>query len=305
MDRNSPDYYVEPSVTESINTTHALISHIRTLPEPRLVEPVLTPRFAISCTSDLMYQLGNMARSDPSLRIQTHISENQGEIQKTLDLFPTASSYADVYDKHGLLGSRTILAHAIHLEEEEMVLLKERDAGVSHCPTSNFNLRSGICSLGKLIDRGIKVGLGTDVSGGFSPSILTAIQHASMASKVVAMQTDVSPSDPYIYQGHQVPLVTLLYLATLGGARVCGLEDRIGSFAVGKAFDALLVSVRGDASNPALWDVDLDKELRIEPAEGKELDIWLERFFFTGDDRNIKRGYVQGRWIGGAEQRYG
>jgi len=108
---------------------------------------------------------------------------------------------------------------------------------------------------------------------------------------------------PYTYAGQQLPLSTLLYLATLGGARVCGLGDRIGSFAIGKAFDALLVSVRGDASNPALWDVDLDKELGIEPAEGEKLAIWLERFFFTGDDRNIKRVYVQGRWIGGAEQR--
>jgi len=302
MDRNSPHYYVEPSVSESINATHALISHIRSLPEPRLVEPVLTPRFAISCTSDLMYQLGEIARRDPLLRIQTHISESRGEVERTLELFPTATSYADVYDKHGLLGSRTILAHAIHLEDEEIVLLKERGAGVSHCPTSNFNLRSGICSLGKLIDRGIKVGLGTDVSGGFSPSILTAIQQASTASKVLAMQADVAPSDVHTYAGYQLPLVTLLYLATLGGARVCGLGDRIGSFAIGKAFDALLVSVRGDTSNPALWDLDLDKELRIEPAEGKELDIWLERFFFTGDDRNIKRVYVQGRWIGGTEQ---
>jgi len=157
MDRNSPDYYVEPSVTESINTTHALISHIRSLPEPRLVEPILTPRFAISCSSDLMYKLRDIARCDPSLRIQTHISESREEIKTTLELFPGATSYADVYDQHGLLGSHTILAHAIHLEEEEIVLLKERDAGVSHCPTSNFNLRSGICPLGKLIDRGIKV----------------------------------------------------------------------------------------------------------------------------------------------------
>jgi len=249
-----------------------------------------------------MYQLGEIARRDPLLRIQTHISKSRGEVERTLELFPTATSYADVYDKHGLLGSRTILAHAIHLEDEEIVLLKERGAGVSHCPTSNFNLRSGICSLGKLIDRGIKVGLGTDVSGGFSPSILTAIQQASTASKVLAMQADVAPSDVHTYAGYQLPLVTLLYLATLGGARVCGLGDRIGSFAIGKAFDALLVSVRGDTSNPALWDLDLDKELRIEPAEGKELDIWLERFFFTGDDRNIKRVYVQGRWIGGTEQ---
>jgi guanine deaminase len=157
MDRNSPSYYVEPSVSDSIDATHALISHIRAFPEPRLVEPVLTPRFAISCSGQLLSALGDMARADPSLLIQTHISENRNEVRYTLELFPEATSYADVYDKHGLLGPRTILAHAIHLEEDEIDLLQERNAGVSHCPTSNFNLRSGVCPVGKLIDRGIKV----------------------------------------------------------------------------------------------------------------------------------------------------
>jgi guanine deaminase len=157
MDRNSPDNYVEPSVSDSIAATHALISHIRSQTPPRLVEPILTPRFAISCTGPLLSQLGTMARADPTLPIQTHISENRNEVLKTLELFPEATSYADVYDRYGLLGPRTILAHAIHLEEQEIALIKERDAGVSHCPTSNFNLRSGVCAVGNLIDRGIKV----------------------------------------------------------------------------------------------------------------------------------------------------
>jgi guanine deaminase len=157
MDRNSPDDYVEPTVSDSINATRALISHIRALSQPRLVEPVLTPRFAISCSDHLLFALGDIARTDPSLPIQTHISENRNEVRETLKLFPTAASYAGVYDKYGLLGPRTVLAHAVHLEEDEIVLVKERNAGVSHCPTSNFNLRSGLCPVGKFIDRGIKV----------------------------------------------------------------------------------------------------------------------------------------------------
>lgn len=301
MDRNSPDDYVEPTVSDSINATRALISHIRALSQPRLVEPVLTPRFAISCSDHLLSALGDIARTDPSLPIQTHISENRNEVRNTLKLFPTATSYADVYDKYGLLGSRTVLAHAIHLEEDEIALVKERNAGVSHCPTSNFNLRSGVCPVGKLIDRGIKVGLGTDVSGGFSPSILTAVQHASIASKVLAMHAPTDPSMTSVYEGRQLPLATLLHLATLGGAQVCGLEDRIGSFAPGKAFDALVVSVHDDAGNPGLWGADIDRELHVEYPKDKEIEVWLERLLFTGDDRNIKRVYVQGRWIGGAE----
>ncbi|KAI0273592.1 hypothetical protein BC834DRAFT_816347 [Gloeopeniophorella convolvens] len=302
MDRNSPENYVEASPSASVDDTHCLISHIRALPKPRLVEPVLTPRFAISCTGPLLTALGYMARTDPALLVQTHISENENEIKFTRELFPDATSYADVYDRHGLLGPRTVLAHAVHLEEEEIQLVKDRNAGVSHCPTSNFNLRSGVCPVGKLLDRGIKVGLGTDVSGGFSPSILTAVQHASIAAKVLATNLPAATPAGSTHEGCQLSVATLLHLATLGGASVCGLEDRIGSFTPGKAFDALLVSVRSDVGNPGLWGADLDQELNVELDKGKRLEAWLERFLFTGDDRNIRRVYVQGRWIGGAER---
>ncbi|KAA1471212.1 guanine deaminase [Dentipellis sp. KUC8613] len=308
MDRNCPDDYIEPSAEASMEATRAFITHIRSLPasgpsSTALVQPVLTPRFAISCTGPLLTSLGDLARADPSLLVQTHISENEAEIVFTKHLFPECSSYADVYDKHGLLGPRTVLAHAVHLDESEVTLVKQRDAGVSHCPTSNFNLRSGVCPVGKLLDEGIKVGLGTDVSGGFSPSILTAIQHASIASKVIALET---PSDKSStsrsFAGRQLSIAALLHLATLGGAQVCGLQSRIGSFAPGKAFDALLGSVRTDAGNPNLWGVDCDGELGVE-RNGAALHSVLERFFFTGDDRNIRRVYVQGRWIGGVERR--
>ncbi|EIN07156.1 Metallo-dependent hydrolase [Punctularia strigosozonata HHB-11173 SS5] len=328
MNNNSPDYYIEPSVEVSVQATEALIQYVRSLPptpwnspdssaEP-LVHPIITPRFAISCTSDLMTQLGALASRDPSLRIQTHISENANEIAFTKELFPDCETYAEVYDKHGLLKETTVLAHAVHLEPAEVELIKKRNAGVSHCPTSNFNIRSGMAKVGHLLDNGIKVGLGTDVSGGFSPSILTAVQHASICSKMVALQT---PSDMAEGAGHghtprfanrQLSVPTLLYLATKGGADVCNLSHRIGSFESGKSFDALFVSMRSETGNPAVWGVDVDWELGLgvgaevgggETAHAllsKELDGMLERFFFCGDDRNIRRIYVQGRMIGGS-----
>lgn len=111
--------------------------------------------------------------------------------------------------------------------------------------------------------------------------------------------------EPPKFANRQLPPSALLYLATLGGAHVCDLSSRIGSFTPGKAFDALLVSVRSDAGNLGLWGVDTDEELGIDRGKGgkEELDDLLERFLFTGDDRNMRRVYVQGRWIGGAERR--
>lgn len=178
MDRQSPDYYVEPSVHDSVQCTHEIIAYIRSLPSPTgsssdvLVHPVLTPRFAISCTPELLTQLRELVTSDPTLTIQTHISENASEVDFTKSLFPPSilptppnhtgpkpkeTTYAGVYDAYGLLRSNTILAHAVHLEGSEVELIKRRNAGISHCPTSNFNLRSGYAKVGALLDKGIKV----------------------------------------------------------------------------------------------------------------------------------------------------
>ena len=179
MNRHSPDYYIEPSTAASLSSTRALIAHIRALtpsPATALVQPVLTPRFAISCTPDLLSALGALAAEDPALVIQTHIAENDAEIQFTKALFPPSilppspprsdgrsrpnspqTTYAGVYDAYGLLRANTVLAHAVHLEPEEVALIKVRGAGVSHCPTSNFNLRSGCARVGVLLDEGIKV----------------------------------------------------------------------------------------------------------------------------------------------------
>ena len=165
MDTKAPDDYdyIEESADVSIRDTCALISHIRSLDhhpsnghEP-LVQPVLTPRFALSCSPNLLDRLGSLAASDPTLRIQTHISENETEIVETLKRFSQAKNYADVYDTYGLLRENTILAHAIHLTNDEMELIKKKEVGISHCPTSNFNLNSGIAPVGKLLDKGIKV----------------------------------------------------------------------------------------------------------------------------------------------------
>lgn len=180
MNNECPEDYIEPSTAESMTATRAVIQHIRSLPpssppnKPALVQPILTPRFAISCSKDLMAALRELADADPALAIQTHISENAAEIARTQELFPADTlplpppgpdkilkdargTYAGVYDAYGLLRHNTVLAHGVHLEPAEVKLIKARQAGVSHCPTSNFNLRSGCAKVGVLLDEGIKV----------------------------------------------------------------------------------------------------------------------------------------------------
>ncbi|KAK2464573.1 hypothetical protein APHAL10511_003431 [Amanita phalloides] len=169
---------------------------------------------------------------------------------------------------YGLLRHNTILGHSVHLNDYELELIKNRNAGVSHCPVSNFNLRSGIAQVGKYLDLGIKVGLGTDVSGAFSPSMLSVIQHASTASKVLAFRSVLPPppvepepvSHKVKFADKLLPVGTLLYLATLGGAEVCDIDKYVGLFEVGKSFDALLVSIRRDSGNLIIWNDGMKKK---------------------------------------------
>ncbi|KAG6825591.1 hypothetical protein H0H92_003161, partial [Tricholoma furcatifolium] len=191
MDRpgECPDYYIEKCAHDSLRDTKKLIDHICFLysqdavhHSQHLVQPILMPCFALSCTDKLLTSLSKLAASDTSLRIQTHIAENVGEVEHVKDVFPKAPHYAGVYDHFGLLRHNTILGHAVWLTDAEVKLIAKRKAGISHCPTSNFYLTSGVAHIGAYLDKGVKVGLGTDVSGGYSPSILNCIQNAIIAS---------------------------------------------------------------------------------------------------------------------------
>lgn len=145
------------------------------------------------------------------------------------------------------------------------------------------------------------MGLGTDVSGGFATSILTAIQHASIASKVRSFNKNPNPPKsvhPVSFADKQLPIATLLFLATLGGAQVCCLDQKVGNFAAGKLFDALIVDIRKEAGNPALWS-GMEEGESGSTRSRETLEGMLERFLFCGDDRNISKVYVQGRCIGG------
>lgn len=184
MDRECPSYYIDESAQKSLADTEAVIDYITSItmeqlteenPLP-LIQPILTPRFAISCTDDLLEgvnRIYNGATVYPLL-LQTHISESQMEVETTIELFknlpphhlaesgetphhPAGHSYSSIYDHFRLLGDRTILAHGVYLSEGELELIKARNAGLSHCAGSNFNLRSGVASVGRWLDMGIKV----------------------------------------------------------------------------------------------------------------------------------------------------
>lgn len=279
----NPDYYRDESPGKAIQDTRASNEHIRKIdPDYALIKPIVTPRYAPSCTSQLMKRLGELSDQE-DLPTQTHISENKSEIELVKELFPDSRHYAGVYDDHGLLTSRMILAHAVHLTAEERQLIKKREAKISHCPISNTAISSGLCPVRQLLDDGITVGLGTDVSGGYSPSILAAARHASLVSRTIAMDGDDKA---------KLSVGEVLYLATRGGAKVVGLADAIGGFEVGMQWDAQLVQldmVDQDGAPSHDGPVDI---FGWETWEGR-----VAKWVFGGDDRNTRRVWVKGKLV--------
>ena len=277
MDTNSPDFYIERNAQESLNATKLVIDYITSLKNP-LITPVITPRFVPSCTSELLLELGQLAKSK-NLPIQSHLSETLSEIQWVQELFPKSSSYSEIYDVHGLLNDQTIMAHCVHLSKDERELLLLRNVGISHCAASNFCLSSGVLNVKRLFNQGFKkIGLGTDVAGGYSPSILESIRQSITASKVVHIQSRDSKNEI-----EPLSLAEAFYMATLGGASVLNLESKIGNFKVGKSLDAILV--------------DMDSCRPIHTFVHDTLADKFEKFIYLGDDRHMKDIFVNGQSI--------
>uniref|UniRef100_A0A673JPE0 Amidohydrolase-related domain-containing protein n=1 Tax=Sinocyclocheilus rhinocerous TaxID=307959 RepID=A0A673JPE0_9TELE len=197
------------------------------------VKPVVTPRFAPSCSSSLLSELGEIANNN-KLHVQSHISETKEEVELVKTLFPGCKSYTDVYLKHNLLTDRTVMAHGCHLTDEELEIFRETGSAVSHCPNSNISICSGILNVRNVLNHKVKLGLGTDVAGGYSPSMLDAMRRTLDTSKALTIQ------DP---QHKTLSFEEVFRLATLGGSEALSLDDQTGNFVVGKDFDALRVNV--------------------------------------------------------------
>lgn len=266
MNRNAPEYLLESSEA-SIDSTEELLEEYGHKYE--LVKPIITPRFVPTCSFELLKSLGELSKKY-NVPVQSHLSENLSEISFVKKLNPKLKNYASVYDEAGLFGELpTIMAHCVWLEEDEIDLMVRKKVFVAHCPNSNSNLSSGIASIRKLLEKGLNIGIATDVSGGHSVSMMNAIASSAMVSKLKWLESNKADK----------PLTTaeLFYLATKGGGKFFG---KVGSFEEGYEFDALII----DDCNLSIF-----KPLSIEER--------LEKFIYTGDDRNIKERYVAGKKI--------
>ncbi|MED6243178.1 hypothetical protein ATANTOWER_016209 [Ataeniobius toweri] len=208
MDRNDAVQHYRETSQESQDETNRFIKELLNKKYP-LVKPVVTPRFAPSCTEALLVQLGATAKNN-NLHIQSHISENLEEIKLVKELFPKSESYSDVYHKCNLLTDKTVMAHGCHLSDKELALFRETGAALSHCPNSNFSLCSGLLNVRNVLNHKVKLGLGTDVAGGYSSSMLDAVRRTLDGSKVLTIQDR---------EHKTLTFEEVFRLATLGGSQ--------------------------------------------------------------------------------------
>ncbi|CAL94840.1 guanine deaminase [Azoarcus olearius] len=226
----------------------------------------VTPRFAPTSSDAQMRLAGQLYAEYPDLHLQSHVAENRSEVAWAAQLYPTARSYLDVYEGFGQLGPRTVFAHCIWLDDADRARMAATGAAISFCPTSNLFLGSGLFDLDRAHAQGVRVGIGTDVGGGTSFSMLQTLNEAY---KVLQLN------------GQHLSPERAFYLATLGGARSLYLDHRIGNFAPGKEADFVVLD---PAATPLL-------------ARRALAGTLAERLFvlmMLGDDRCIAATHILG-----------
>jgi len=264
MDRNAPEFLLD-SPASSYEDSQSLIKRWHN--KGRLGYAV-TPRFAPTSSPQQLEMAAKLMGEHADVHLHTHLSENTRECEWVAELYPESKNYLDVYDRFGLLGKRSVFAHGIHLSEGEWCRLKQTDSAIAHCPTSNLFIGSGLFNYQNALDHGVKVGLGTDVGGGDSISILRTINEAYKVQQL---------------NGYNLSAFQSLYLATLGSAKALDLDSCIGNFCVGKEADFIVLDYQ---ATPLI-------EFRTKHCKDvKEKLFVLE---MLGDDRAVRETWIMGQ----------
>ncbi|HEV8696676.1 MAG TPA: guanine deaminase [Candidatus Limnocylindrales bacterium] len=277
MDRGTYDATIDPAtiLERSLAESARLIERWHGADGGR-IQYAVTPRFAVSCTAEMLRESAALAASTGAYW-QTHVSEDPGEIAEVARLFPEAIDYVDVYDRAGGLGPRAVLAHAVHLSDRELGRLVETGTRVAHCPISNLFLASGVMPLGRYLETGLSLGLGSDVAGGPDLSVFSVMRvgsYAQNACRVAGLEA-----------GPVLGPLDWLRLGTLGGAEALGLDDVVGSLEAGKEADLIAVDPSYVAPIPGVSD--------------DEPEDLASRLIFRAHPDMVRGAWVRGRRLEG------
>ncbi|MEE9332484.1 MAG: guanine deaminase [Granulosicoccaceae bacterium] len=266
MDRNAPNNICD-TPQSGYDDSKALIEKWHN--KDRLGYAV-TPRFAPTSSSEQLAMAGKLLREYPTVHLHTHISENQDECDWVAKLFPQSDDYLSVYETHGLVKKRSVFAHGLHLSDSEWQRISEADAAVAHCPCSNLFIGSGLFNAKKAFEHKVNWGLGSDVGGGDSFSLLRVCNEAYKVQQL---------------QGNKLSPLDALYRATLGGAVALDLDHHIGNFETGKEADFVVLDPQ---ATPLL------------KRRSNSINYWQDQLFallMLGDDRAVYDTYIMGQSV--------
>lgn len=227
----------------------------------------ITPRFAVTSSKEQLAAAGQLAHEFPGVHVHTHLAENRDEVELIARRFPECRSYLDVYQQHGLLRERSVFAHCLHLDDADRAALARHGGAIAFCPTSNLFLGSGLFDLAAAKAQAVRVGMGSDIGGGTTLSMLRTV---AAGYQVLQLQQQ------------SLPPFEALYLATLGAAKALYLDDRIGSFAAGREADFIVVD---DRATPLT---------SRRSTNAQSLEERLFALLMLGDDRAIEASYAMG-----------
>ncbi len=279
-----PDFYRDASPDAAMRGTEDLIGYIRSHPanSAALVKPVVTPRFIPSCTDATLEGLGALAKSC-GCHVQTHCSESDWEHGYVLERHGMTDT--ESLDRFGLLGRHTVLAHSNLITSRNMDTIRARRSGVAHCPLSNAYFSSAVFPLKAALEKGLHVGLGSDISGGPSASLFDNMRSALMVARLLesGVDPDLGPAERSRQAGVWVDFRDAFYLATTGGG--IALDLPVGQFSPGYLFDAMVIDTTVPSGTIRLWD-DLDQGENI-----------LQKIIYTASKSNIAKVWIGGRQV--------
>jgi guanine deaminase len=273
-----PSYYRDASAEASIDDTADFLHAVSAMPGNNgQVMPVITPRFIPTCSDAALRGLGDLAAATGA-HVQTHCSEDDWEhahVQRRCGMSDTAA-----LQDFGLLTDKTILAHSTFIDDDDMAMIAAAGSGVAHCPLSNVFFSNAVFPLRRALEKGLHVGLGTDISGGPAASLMDTARMTVIASRMLEEGVDASlRAGARGVPSSRVDFRTAFWLATMGGAQALDLP--VGCFAPGRQFDAMLVRLPADH----LLDIaNGDNESRDGKRDGTSDSIARDADMGPGDD---------------------
>ena len=286
MDRESPEGYCEETEAASAAAAQFCTAVMKRFGD--LVHPIVTPRFVPTCSEPLLESLGTFRAQHPGLLATTHVSESLDQVAFVASLAEHHGGEVrdlPILDRTGLLRD-SIIAHAVYLTDDELLRCKEVNAGIVHCPLSNCYLsHSTLRTKHIVLDMGLKVGLGTDVAGGYDCSMLNAVRHCVTSSLLLAQHLNNEDRIAPLPPKHAMDYKFAFWLATVGGAQVLQRDD-LGAIVAGRQFDAIHVNPHNARHRFTCLPRD------------SPMDVF-QKWVNLGDDRHIARVWVAGKQVVG------